>query len=226
MLTMFYAPWCGHCTSMKPDYVIASSALENEAPLTAVDCTLSPDLCKKHGATGYPTLIYFNESEGAGEDYSSSRDSEKIIKFVRRRLAGDMGDEPWSNEPLWGEDNGEVVHLTDGHFEKFASETAKGMLVAFVAPWCGHCKALKPNYAEASRRMEGGFVFAAVDCTDNSKICGHYDVGGYPTIKYFGPGSNVAEEYEGGREVEDLISFAQGKLDVLGNEPEEPRDEL
>ena len=34
---------------------------------------------------------------------------------------------------------------------------------------------------------------------------------GYPTIKYFGPGSSDAEEYSGGRTAGDIVKWAEEK---------------
>ena len=45
LFTMFYAPWCGHCKNLKPDYVEASSAAPRAFTFAAVDCTVHTDTC-------------------------------------------------------------------------------------------------------------------------------------------------------------------------------------
>ena len=43
-------------------------------------------------------------------------------------------------------------------------------LIEFYAPWCGHCKALAPEYKEAAKTLEGFVKLGAVDMTSNSDI--------------------------------------------------------
>ncbi len=38
-----------------------------------------------------------------------------------------------------------------------------------------------------------------------------YEISGYPTIKFFPAGSNVPEDYNGGREIEDFVEFLNEK---------------
>lgn len=55
-------------------------------------------------------------------------------------------------------------------------------MVAFKAPWCGHCKKLKPVWDELADKVD--VVIGEVDCTVEKDLCTEHQVQGYPTIKY------------------------------------------
>lgn len=86
-LVEFYAPWCGHCKRLAPEYEIAATALkkdDNPVALIKVDCTAETKVCGKHGVSGYPTLKIFKGGEMSA-DYQGPREADGIIKYMRTK---------------------------------------------------------------------------------------------------------------------------------------------
>ena len=102
--------------------------------------------------------------------------------------------------------SGAVVELTVDNF----SQTGEGLwLVEFFAPWCGHCKHLKPIYEEASDAVaKHGLKLGAVDVTMHKELATAYDVKGYPTILWRRDGSDP-EKFSGERTVAGFVAFAE-----------------
>lgn len=108
--------------------------------------------------------------------------------------------------------SGTSVPLTAQSFQRLVTNTMDPWFVKFYAPWCGHCKALKPNWIEMSREMEGVLNVGEVNCDIEKRLCKDAHVKGYPTLLFFKGGERV--EYDGLRGVGDLISYAKKAVDI------------
>jgi len=70
---------------------------------------------------------------------------------------------------------------------------------------------MKPSWDTLAEEHAGSqkVLIADVDCTAAGEpLCERFGVEGFPTIKYFSPPDQEGEDYEGGRDLDDLRSFA------------------
>uniref|UniRef100_A0AAY4BBG9 Protein disulfide-isomerase A6 n=1 Tax=Denticeps clupeoides TaxID=299321 RepID=A0AAY4BBG9_9TELE len=81
-LVEFFAPWCGHCKNLEPEWAAAASEVKdqtnNKVHLGAVDATVHQGLASRYGIRGFPTIKIFRKGEEP-EDYQGGRTRSDIV---------------------------------------------------------------------------------------------------------------------------------------------------
>ncbi|KAK4416639.1 protein disulfide-isomerase [Sesamum alatum] len=103
--------------------------------------------------------------------------------------------------------------LTLDH-ENFSDVVSKHdfIVVEFYAPWCGHCKALAPEYEKAASILsshEPPIVLAKVDANEekNRGLATQFEIQGFPTIKILRNGGKSIQDYKGPREADGIVDY-------------------
>ncbi|CAI4229691.1 unnamed protein product [Auanema sp. JU1783] len=192
-LIKFYAPWCGHCKHLAPEYEKAAAKVS--IPLAKVDATVETEIGKKFQIQGYPTLKFWKDGEGP-TDYDGGRDEQGILDWINPRI-----------DPNYKPPPEEVQALTVENFDEVIAEHELA-LVEFYAPWCGHCKKLVPELEKAARTLknQGSKIrIFKVDATVEKKLGDKYGVSGYPTMKLMRSGKRF--DYQGPREATGIVKY-------------------
>eukprot|EP01061_Rhynchopus_euleeides_P026022 TRINITY_DN424_c0_g2_i1.p1 TRINITY_DN424_c0_g2~~TRINITY_DN424_c0_g2_i1.p1 ORF type:complete len:486 (+),score=213.94 TRINITY_DN424_c0_g2_i1:67-1458(+) len=83
VLAEFYAPWCGHCKKLTPEWEAAATELKGKAKLIKVDATVETDLGTKYEVQGYPTIKAFIDG-GDAMEYDGGRTAADIVAWVSK----------------------------------------------------------------------------------------------------------------------------------------------
>ncbi|MCJ1289718.1 hypothetical protein MMC34_001251 [Xylographa carneopallida] len=113
-----------------------------------------------------------------------------------------------------------VLQVDAKSYDKLIKNSNKASIVEFYAPWCGHCKNLKPAYEKAAKSLEGLANVAAVNCDDeeNKAFCGSMGIKGFPTLKTVRPtlkkGKSIQVDYSGARTAAGIVEAVK---DIIPN---------
>merc|ERR1712144_121735 len=96
----FYAPWCGHCKRLTPEYTKLAEMVQNDpmmsnfVQIVKADCDKHRSLGEPFSVTGFPTLKILSRGIGIDEaetafDYNGARTAENMFKQLKSYVEQD-----------------------------------------------------------------------------------------------------------------------------------------
>ena len=205
-LVKFYAPWCGHCKKLAPVWEDFGRQLHGhvgkvKVTVAELDCIANKGTCAEQGVRGYPTILAYREGAKV-EKYAGERTVAELTAFASR-LAGGIAT---------------VSIETDQHGVSVLGPTTFEIgvgrdwtFVKFYAPWCGHCKAMAPEWVKLSEAGVPRLTVAEVDCTGAKALCDEQGVLGFPTLLLYNDGAFV-NKYKGARKLGPMEQFVRHEM--------------
>eukprot|EP00250_Pteridium_aquilinum_P016397 c23086_g1_i2 orf=548-2068(-) len=148
----FYAPWCGHCKRLEPEFEKAAAILKaNDPPiiLAKVDANeeTNKPLASEYGVRGFPTLKIFEGRGAIVRDYKGPRDADGIVSYLKKQVG------PPSAEITSAEEGEKYVQESEivvvGVFTSYDSEEYKSFISA--------ASELRSEY-EFTHTLDAGFL--------------------------------------------------------------------
>ena len=82
----FYAPWCGHCKHLAPEYARAGQILAERKsciPIGTIDGSANPGVMQKYDIESFPTLVLFEN--GVPTKYTEGRSAQELVGWILKK---------------------------------------------------------------------------------------------------------------------------------------------
>lgn len=81
-MIFFYAPWCGHCKTAKPEFQKLMQKAKGQAFM--IDCDKHKEIAQKYNVQGFPTIRYYpnGPKNGNPREYMGDRSANNMFQFM------------------------------------------------------------------------------------------------------------------------------------------------
>ncbi|KAM4024477.1 dnaJ homolog subfamily C member 10 [Anomaloglossus baeobatrachus] len=200
----YYAPWCGPCQALLPEWKRMARHLSGLINVGSVDCQKYSALCSQQYVQAYPEIRLYPSNRDNLDYYHTyngwHRDSYSLKNWGLSYL-------PQMATELTPESFKEVLTSKD-HW-----------LLDFYAPWCGPCRSFAPEFEFVARLLKGKVKAGKVDCQAYGQICQSAGIRAYPTVKLFpymgSKQKNVEGEHVDTRDAKEIVKVVTSRIGFI-----------
>ncbi|XP_063789393.1 dnaJ homolog subfamily C member 10 isoform X2 [Pseudophryne corroboree] len=167
----YYAPWCGPCQALMPEWKRMARHLSGLINVGSVDCQKYSSLCSQQYVQAYPEIRLYpanRDNPGYYNSYNGwQRDSHALKNWglsYLPKVAIDLTPESFNDKVLNGNEH---------------------WVLDFYAPWCGPCRSFAPEFEHVARLLKGKVKAGKVDCQAHGQTCQSAGIRAYPTVKFY-----------------------------------------
>ncbi|EHK99924.1 hypothetical protein M7I_4179 [Glarea lozoyensis 74030] len=147
----FYAPWCGHCQAMAPNWIQLAKEFKGKLNIGEVNCDVESRLCKDAHLRGYPTILFFQGGERV--EYEGLRGLGDFISYANKAI--DISDGVKDVDAVEFKELEEKEEVIFVYFYDHATTSEDfAALERLTLSLIGHAKLVKTNSAALAERFK------------------------------------------------------------------------
>ncbi|XP_032385423.1 dnaJ homolog subfamily C member 10 [Etheostoma spectabile] len=167
----FYAPWCGPCQALLPEWRRMARLLSGQILVGSVDCQRFQSFCQGQNVRAYPEIRLYP---------GNTRQSDRFMSYNGwNRDAHSLRSWALSSLPRAS------VDLTPESFRSLVLSGQDHWVLDFYAPWCGPCQHFAPEFETLARTLKGEVRAGKVDCQAHHQTCQSAGITAYPTVRFY-----------------------------------------
>uniref|UniRef100_J3SC38 DnaJ homolog subfamily C member 10 n=1 Tax=Crotalus adamanteus TaxID=8729 RepID=J3SC38_CROAD len=200
----FYAPWCGPCQALMPEWKKMARLLNGLIVVGSVDCQKHFSLCHQENIQGYPEIRLFPQKSASSYQYYSYNGWHRDAYSLRRWALGYL---PQVS-----------LDLTPQSFSDKVLNGKEHWVIDFYAPWCGPCQNFAPEFEILAKTVKGKVKAGKVDCQAYAHTCQSAGIRAYPTVKFYpyqGTKKNILGEQIDSHEAKVIAELLMEKVESL-----------